>query len=223
MLKLLLWKCGFEIANLRRILHPARSTTSSSYYFAFGANLDPQVLKKRKIVPLEEREFVLNNFEIKFDHPGAWQGMGYASAQAAPNKKIYGKLYRLDAIDAQRLDYFESVYFIKRYKKVFVTQESWYFYFYQSAMPRLGLRPNALYRQKIIDGLQHLQSVPTEYLEQMRHTPITESTAIATDLNFYFKPHRWLPEKLRQYLDQKMLVFYAFYWREISLTERFIK
>ena len=45
MLRIILWKAGFELAQLKRILWPRPER--KIYYFAFGANLAREVLQQR--------------------------------------------------------------------------------------------------------------------------------------------------------------------------------
>ncbi len=74
MLRIILWKSGFELAHLKRILSPA--TQRRIYYFAFGANLSPEIMKLRKIRAYEEFDYVLENSVLRFSLAGFYRDSG---------------------------------------------------------------------------------------------------------------------------------------------------
>src|SRR5690606_36396078 len=104
MYRLALWRLGCEIVNLVRLVTHGKRTVQ---YFAFGANLDPQVLKARRISPLSEKPFVLKDHELSFCHPGPFEGMGFASIEPKGGNCVYGKLHELGIVDALRMDFYE--------------------------------------------------------------------------------------------------------------------
>jgi hypothetical protein len=114
MIKFLLWKLMFEYSNCIRILGPGRKQV---YYFAFGANLSDAIMRERQIKPVSSRPFVLRGFGLRFDHPAAWKNGAYASAEPAPGERAYGFLYGMCERDARRMDFYEGVLILKRYRR----------------------------------------------------------------------------------------------------------
>ena len=64
LLKIILWKLGFEWANIMRILSP--KDDQRIYYFAFGANLNPGILKQRQMAIYETIDFTLEEAALRF-------------------------------------------------------------------------------------------------------------------------------------------------------------
>ena len=84
MLRIVAWRLLFELKNMQTIFSKNEKTIK---YFAFGANLDPNVLiNTRRIKPLDEKEFILKDYALRFSHPSAWDGEGFASIDKAPGE-----------------------------------------------------------------------------------------------------------------------------------------
>src|SRR5689334_14721192 len=107
-IRCILWKIGFELANLRKILFRDKRTV---LLFSYGFFLDEAVLVSKKVKPLKSTLFVLENFALRFCHTSPYRGVGYSSLIPAANEKTYGKLYTLTMADLRRLDYHEKVPF----------------------------------------------------------------------------------------------------------------
>ena len=89
-----------------RILSP--QDDQRIYYFAFGANLSPEVLKQRHMAIYETIDHTLENADLRFTLSGFYKDHGFASADAAVGEKVYGKLYLISRRDVKRMDYFEE-------------------------------------------------------------------------------------------------------------------
>jgi gamma-glutamylcyclotransferase (GGCT)/AIG2-like uncharacterized protein YtfP len=192
------------------------------FYFAFGANLDPEVLKGRKIVPLSAQDFSLRDYQLHFTQAGPYVGMGFASIVNSPGSTTYGKLYQLDQLDMHRMDYFEAVPFMHRHKKKFTEQDGQLLYFYQATNPVAGLSPSKEYLQKILTGLSTFKNIPSDYLEKLRLTPTVATNHYADNHQMFLQPCGWLPEAWRCRLDQLLIRFYVNVLRRYSITERWI-
>ena len=113
MIRYLFWRLSFEACNVRRLFGHG---TGRVQYLAFGANLSDTILRERKISPFEVKPFTLRNYGLRFDHPAPWVGCSYASAEPAPGENLYGYLYTLSERDAARMDYYEVVPIVRRYR-----------------------------------------------------------------------------------------------------------
>ena len=100
MLRIILWKIGFEWAQLKRILWAREDR--KIYYFAFGANLSPDILELRRIRVYEDFDYVLEDACLQFSQAGFYKQHGYASADAAEGDVVYGKMYLILERDALR-------------------------------------------------------------------------------------------------------------------------
>ena len=158
MLRYLLWRLGFELCNLRRLLGHGPERVN---YLAFGANLCGEVLRERRIEPLAVRPFALRDHGLRFDHPAPYAGCGYASVEPAPGETVYGYLLTLSGRDAARMDYYEVVPVIRRYRRTWVEQDGVRLYFYQTNRSTPGLGPTAQYLGYIVDALDtHPEACP---------------------------------------------------------------
>ncbi|MGB1010816.1 MAG: gamma-glutamylcyclotransferase family protein [Thiolinea sp.] len=178
MLRIVFWKLGFEWANLKRILQPRDDQTI--YYFAFGANLSPDILKQRRIAVLESFDYILEGAELRFSQPGFYKGHAYASADEAPGKKMYGRMLLIRKSDAERMDYYEGVPFLKAHDKVVHQSPELTFYYYRARTTAEGLKPTQEYLDFITTAYRQMDCVPTEYLEQMETTEVLEHFEMQT-------------------------------------------
>lgn len=190
MLKLLVWRLRYEYWNLIAVLMqiPPFSLLLHKYrqpvhYFAFGANLDQDVLARRKIRVLDRTELLLRNHEMRFTQPGPYEGFGYASVQAKPGKLVYGHLLTLWKIDAIRMDYAEFVPTLHKHRRVWVTQQGRTFFFYQATQPQSGLIPTEEYRDKLLQVANKSTLIPKELLSELKQMPTLETVERAETNN----------------------------------------
>lgn len=217
MLRCLLWRLLFELANLRRLLGHGDQTVE---YLAFGANLSDAIMRERRIRPLASEYFTLRDHGLRFDHPAAYRGCAYASAEYAAGERVHGFLYTLYERDAARMDFYEVVPVIERYRRTWVEQDGRRLFFYQSNRSTPGLSPTREYLGYIVDGLAQHPDVEPEYLEQMAATPTAEPGPI---MPFYFRSEiytegRWLDRLRDRYTRLVTRVFLHGLYR-LSLTE----
>lgn len=147
MISYLLWRVQFEYKNVQKILGREGPAV---WYFAYGANLDPSVLIKRKMTSLEERPFQLNGYRIEFcrEDP-VFAGMGWASAEPSSNGIIHGKLIKLSQIDSERMDLYEGVPWLRLYERIEHEADGIRFYFYRAVGPASDLKPSRKYLERI--------------------------------------------------------------------------
>jgi len=180
MLRFLAWRMLFEVCNCRRMLGHGNERVQ---YLAFGANLCPDILRERRIVPLDARYFTLRDHGLRFDHPAAQSGCGYASAEPASGESVYGILYTLSERDAARMDFYEMVPVVSRYRRTWVVQDGERLYFYQTNRSTPDLLPTDEYLAYIVDGLAAHPEVDPAYRAGLsRHPTSTPGRLVATYL-----------------------------------------
>lgn len=172
MLKIMLWKLGFEWCNLMRILRPRSDLRI--YYFCFGANLSPEILRLRRIAVYETFDYVLEDAVLGFTQSGFYKNHGYASADATPGGKVYGKMYLISESDAQRMDYYEGVPFLKVHQKIFQQHQGSSFYFYRAVAPTKDLKPTQEYLDYLTSAYGEMDCVPDSYIKLMAATEVLE-------------------------------------------------
>jgi hypothetical protein len=165
LLRIILWKSGFELAQLKRILWPRADR--KIYYFAFGANLSADILELRRISVYESFDYVLDDATLQFSQAGFYKEHGYASADAAEGEVVYGKMYLILERDALRMDYFEGVPYLRVHEKVFGTVKGEDFYFYRAVTMLDGLKPTQEYLDYLVTAYRAMPDVPQAYIESI--------------------------------------------------------
>jgi hypothetical protein len=168
----LLWKIGFEWAHLKRILWPR--VERKTWYFAFGANLSPQVLAQRRIRVYESCDYMLEGAALRFTLAGFYKDHGYASADIAAGEVVYGKMYLILQQDALRMDYFEGVPFLGVHEKVFGEFNGSEFYYYRGKVRRDGLKPTREYLDYLLSAYREMDQVPQAYIESLAGTEVLD-------------------------------------------------
>jgi len=170
--RIILWKTGFELAHLKRLLWPCANR--KIYYFAFGANLCPDVLEYRRITVFEAFDYVLENSALRFSQPGFYRNHGYASADAADSEAVYGKMYLILERDAVRMDYFEGVPFLDAHEKVFRNGDGFSFYYYRTTRIFDDLKPTREYLDYLTTAYRQMPNVPDDYIESIATTEVLD-------------------------------------------------
>ena len=172
MLRIILWKSGFEWAQLKRILWPRADR--KIYYFAFGANLSADVLELRRINVYESFDYVLEDAGLQFSQAGFYKEHGYASADAADGEVVYGRMLLILERDAERMDYFEGVPFLGVHEKVFRKLNGVDFYFYRAVTRVDGLKPTQEYLDYLTTAYREMPDVPQSYIDFLAATEVLE-------------------------------------------------
>jgi len=172
LLRILLWKLGAEWASLIRLLRP--QSDHRIYYFAFGANLSPEVLTQRRMTIYETVDYILDDAELRFSQPGFYKDHAYASADEAAGQKVYGKLYLIKQSDAKRMDYFEGEPFLNVHDKIFREYQGSPFYYYRAVAPAENLKPTQEYLDYITTAFREMGCVPEPYIALMEATEVLE-------------------------------------------------
>lgn len=201
MLRILLWKLGIEWAHLLRALSP--QTGNRVFYFAFGANLSPDVLAQRRIKVFDTFDYQLENAALRFSQPGFYHNHGYASADAADGEIVYGRIYEILARDALRMDYFEGVPYFKAHEKIFRTNDQCEFFFYRTTRVAAGLKPTREYLDYILEAYRQMPDITQAYIADLAKTevldemlPLEETGVFIRDINRW---PSWLHPQLVRY------------------------
>ena len=145
------------------------------YYFAFGANLSVDILKLRRITVYEVFDYVLEDAALRFTQYGFYKSHGYASADAVPGGKVYGRMYLIGESDALRMDYFEGVPFLGVHEKITHRHQGSPFYFYRAISPVDNLKPTQEYLDYLVTAYREMEDVPTDYIETMAATEVLDT------------------------------------------------
>jgi hypothetical protein len=221
MIRYLLWRLRFEVCNLKRLFGHGEDRL---HYLAFGANLSDAVMRERRITPLAARPFTLREHGLRFDHPAPWAGCGYASAQPAPGEAVHGFLYTLSGRDAARMDFYEVVPVLKRYRRTVVEQDGVELYFYQTNRSTLELKPTEEYLGYIVKGLEQHPDASAEYRDAIASL---ETGVPGNYVSTYFREHapdrvdwsHWLTDS---YQRLSLIIFLNVIYR-FSLTAPLIR
>ena len=160
MIRYLVWRLLFEACNITRLFGHGPDRV---YYLAFGANLSDEILRQRRIRPFVVEPFTLRDHALRFDHPAPWEGCAYASAEPAAGESLHGFLYALSGRDAARMDFYEVVPILKRYRRTYVEQDGQRLFFYQTNRSTPDLRPTDEYLGFITEGLGSHPDVSADY------------------------------------------------------------
>ena len=221
MLRYLVWRLLFEACNIRRLFGQGSGTVQ---YLAFGANLSDAVMRERRIAPLAMRHFTLRDYRLRFDHPAPWAGCGYASAEYAPGELVHGFLYTLSVRDAARMDFYEVVPVVNRYRRTWVEQDGETVYFYQTNRSTPNLKPIAEYLGYIVDGLESHTDASDEYRAAMAATA-TGVPGIMVSSYLWEQPVNrggWIRTVIGTYQKMALIVFLKVIYR-YSLTAWIIR
>ncbi len=158
---------------LLRIIRP--NSDKRVYYFAFGANLSPKILRLRRICVYETFDYVLEDAVLNFSQRGFYKNHGFASADASMGDCVYGKMYLIRQSDAKRMDYFEGVPFLKAHAKIVQQAQGKPFYFYRSRAPLNDLKPTQQYLDYLTSAYSNMSIVPRQYTDALLATKVLKT------------------------------------------------
>lgn len=223
MLRIILWKLGIEWAHLKRALWP--QWERRVYYFAFGANLSREVLEQRRIRVFESFDYALPDAALRFTQPGFYRDHGYASADAAENSAVYGKMYLILESDARRMDYFEGVPFLDAHDKIFRDDDGLSFFYYRTTRIVEGLKPTRDYLDFIVDAYRRMPIVPGEYLRLLEATDVLDRLQPVDETSLFVRDaRRWPAFMARPLLGYERLCLKTveLFWHR-SLLQKLIR
>ncbi len=212
MLRYLVWRLLFEACNIKRLFGHGSERVN---YLAFGANLSDAIMAERRIRPFAADYFTLRDYALRFDHPAAWAGCGYASAEYAPGEELHGIVYQISGRDAARMDFYEAVPVIRRYRRTWVEQDGQRVFFYQTNRSTPGLKPTRQYLGYIVDGLRAHPGVGADYFSAMESMETNEPGAYVASYLWEQPPGRarWLRRLVEIYQRASAFLFLNLIYR----------
>jgi gamma-glutamylcyclotransferase (GGCT)/AIG2-like uncharacterized protein YtfP len=141
-----------------------------TFYFGYGANIDPEFFKNR----IENFKFLgvakLHGYEFLFNMPCEYKDKGFGGIQPKENAVVYGTLYILNKDSIALLDCLEWVPF-KFYRRevlhVSHGKETVPAHVYIPCFPRLNLFPTPGYQNLLVQGASRVK-LPNEYIEYLK-------------------------------------------------------
>ena len=198
LLRIIFWKLGFEWSIFLRLIRPC--SDKRIYYFAFGANLSPEILNLRRISFYETFDYVLENASLNFSQRGFYKDHGYASADATMGDRVYGKMYLIRESDAKRMDYFEGAPFLKVHDKIFQQYQGSQFYFYRAVTPSNNLKPTQEYLDYLTTAYRGMDCVPNQYIVSMAATEVLKKLEPQNQTGVYVRNLNHWPSVLHPLL-----------------------
>ncbi len=139
------------------------------WYFAFGANMNEQVLvTRRRILPASAERALLLDHRFAFDAPGLpFRERAFANVHRKPGSVVPGVLYRISAADLSRLDRMEGKGIA--YLRVASTVrrddgEELVAWHYRARWPWPGQPPSRRYLDLLLEAAEHWQLPETHRL-----------------------------------------------------------
>jgi hypothetical protein len=215
--RFLAWRLCFEWANLKRCFGHGPDRV---HYLGFGANLAGSILQERRITPLGAEAFTLHDHGLRFDHPSPWENCSYASAEHAPGEKLHGTLLTLSGRDAARMDFYESVPFLRRYRRTWVEQDGCRLYYYQTNRSTSGLLPTDQYLGYIVTGLASHPDVDDDYRHWISNHPTDSPGRVVTS---YPSPHQPGQSRVEDAYRRIATKLFMNVISKVSLTEWMIR
>ncbi len=142
---------------------------ATSWYFAYGSNMNRAQMLSRAGQILEEEVARLENYELVFNKK-ARGGSATANIRPAPGKTVHGVLYKIPESAYRNLDRFEGVPEHYRRIEVLATNgagKKIAAQAYIATKVEKGLRPAPHYLQVILDGAKE-HGLPEEYIGEIK-------------------------------------------------------
>jgi gamma-glutamylcyclotransferase len=142
---------------------------ATSWYFAYGSNMNRAQMRSRAGQIVEEQPARLENYEMLFNKR-ARGGYATANIHPAPGKTVHGVLYKIPEAAFRNLDRFESVPQHYRRIEVLVTDgagKKIAAQAYIATKIHKGLRPAPHYLQTILEGAGE-HGLPAEYIGEIQ-------------------------------------------------------
>jgi gamma-glutamylcyclotransferase len=142
---------------------------NTSWYFAYGSNLNSAQFRTRAGMVLEESVGELKGYELHFNKK-VRGGTASANIQPAPGKSVRGVLYQIPESAYRNLDRYEGAPVHYRRIEVQVTAADGRkvpAQAYIATKVEKGLRPAPHYLQTILDGAAE-HNLPADYIAGIR-------------------------------------------------------
>src|SRR4051794_33241290 len=105
MIQIFFWRLIFELLNLIKALG---WRGRDRHYFAYGANLDPEVMKLRGMTVKASELARVPDFTLKFTHEIPFIGIGMASIEESSGSNVHGLVHTIPKVDEWIMDCHEG-------------------------------------------------------------------------------------------------------------------
>jgi hypothetical protein len=144
-------------------------------YFAYGANINVELLNRKSIYPSSAVIGVLEDYEFAIESPCEMVGLGFASVRPRKGAMVYGLIIDVSSFEILILDLLEWVPFglYGRYtcECSLPTGDKISAIIYRTKVPTPGLKASVRYRDTIVQGAKR-QNFPPEYLHLLENIPV---------------------------------------------------
>ncbi len=169
------------------------SSASTPWYFAYGANMSPRVLRRRGIEPEESRAARLDGYGLRFSYRGLiLVEPGFANIEPEEGAVTWGVAHRLPAGQLARLDGFEGGEYGRTLVDLETDEGPIQAQAYLNPHPVRGLEPSRRYKRVCVAGAREF-GLPEEYVRGLESHP-SRYVPIASEL---FTAMVWWVEKVR--------------------------
>lgn len=139
------------------------------YYFAYGANIDPDFIRGRiknfQIIGLGH----LKNYELSINVPCEYDLKGFGGIVSSEGESVYGTLYKVSRRSFKILDWLEWVpfkFYERHNVKIICNDLVFEAYTYFPSCPKNGLYCSSGYRDLLIKGLSKI-GAPADYIKKV--------------------------------------------------------
>lgn len=143
-------------------------TQATSWYFAYGSDMNRAQMASRMGQALEAHVAHLPNYELVFNRK-VRGGTATANVRPASGQTVYGVLYKISEAALRNLDRFEGA--PAHYRRIQVTvtlgNRPVIAQVYIATKVEKGLRPAGHHLQTIVQGATE-HALPAEYIEQIK-------------------------------------------------------
>ena len=160
-------------------LTSARMPLGRTWYFAFGANMDAELLAKKSLFPQASHPSIVDGFQIEISSPCEMKDKGFASITECRGSSVFGVLHSMSLLEMSLLDVLEWVPF-RFHRRVKVAAKSldgdlsvvaWA---YVAKNRKVGLKTSVGYRDLLVRSARKA-GLPDHYLEELAALPVADA------------------------------------------------
>lgn len=170
----------YSLQSLNRL--GGKMPMARSQYFAFGANMDPTVLHKKRIYPMTSVPAVMPNMQITITSPCEFVGKGFASLENQSGAEVYGVVHDVSWVDGLILDILEWVPFrfhkrMRGVARAMVDGRDIEVFYYVACSPKAGLKTSQGYRDMLVMAARK-HAFPAQYIAHLEALPVADEFVI---------------------------------------------
>ncbi len=160
---------------------PDPDESPTPWYFAYGANMSPRVLRRRGITPEESRAARLEGYALRFSQRGLiFLEPGFANIEPEDGRETWGVAHRLPPGQLARLDGFEGAEYGRVLVELETEQGRVQAQAYLNPRPTPGLVPSRRYSRVCVAGAREF-GLPEHYVDFLAAHP-SRYVPLASDM-----------------------------------------